>query len=62
MRNSVAKRIRKDVYTAMQYDAATDYKTVRETPKFKGIYRLRKKNYMRGIVGVSSKPIKHATS
>jgi hypothetical protein len=50
MRNKVARRLRKEVYGLMDYDVNTQYKIVRNTPKFKAMYRRRKKNYLKGLL------------
>jgi hypothetical protein len=49
MRGKVVKRLRKQVYDAMQYTEAPDINKVRKTKKFKEIFRRRKKNYVAGV-------------
>ncbi len=49
MRGTVVKRLRKEVYDAMQYEHAPDINKVRKTKKFKEIFRRRKKNYIAGV-------------
>lgn len=49
MRNSVVKRLRKEVFQKMTYSEGTRLRKVMETPKFKKMFRARKKNYTNGV-------------
>lgn len=49
MRNTVVKRLRKEVFMKMNYSEGTRLSKVMKTPKFKKIFRARKKNYTNGV-------------
>lgn len=49
MRNTVVRRLRKEVFQKMNYSEGTRIDKVRTTAKFKKIFRARKKNYTNGV-------------
>lgn len=48
MRNTVAKKLLKEVYAAMKFSSIVSIADARKQPKFKAMYRRRKKNYTNG--------------
>lgn len=56
MNSKTAKRLKRETFDLMQYDAATRYREVITTKGFRTVYRARKKNYIAG------KLVPHVTS